>query len=114
MNTSVLSNSEMLADPDNFWTANSFQISACGSKCDASGKRAAHTRLRGFLEQRGHQGWILAAARPLSGAAVVGSLQHSSVFDQAVHLAAHIITPHSKGETQLLAASHDFRSFLIR
>lgn len=77
-------------------------------------KHAARTRLRGFLEQRGHQGWVLAAARPVSGAAVVGSLQHGSVFYQAVHLAVHITTPHSNLEAQLLTSSHDFGRVLIR
>lgn len=76
-------------------------------------KDVAPTRLRGFLKQRGHQGRILAAACPVSGAAVVGSLQHSSVFHQAVHLAAHNITPHSNLEPQLLAASHECGKFLI-
>lgn len=75
-------------------------------------KDAAHTRLGGFLQQRGHQGRILAAARPVSGAAVVGSLQHGSVFHQAVHLAVHNITPHSNLEPQLLAASRERGKFL--
>lgn len=47
------------------------------------------TRLGSFLQQRRHQCRVLAAAGSLlrpSGAVVVGSLQHGSMFHQTVHL----------------------------
>lgn len=54
----------------------------------STGLRWVCTSLGCFLEQRGHQRRVLAAARLVwtSAASIVGSVQHRSVLHQAVHL----------------------------